>query len=412
MTQLEQHSTKKSLHSHAEKPGSLWFAIAGSLSALGFGLSLYSLIHHLQVRSSGATDAACNINATVNCDAVAMSPYAEPFFDIPLGVFGMGFFVALLVMLGIGRSSARSAHDHLLSFGLFSAFGILISAILGGLSWLSLGLVCLVCLGIYIVCVGLGVTTFMARKALFSNFHWNSMINGSWSGGLAVMALVIGFQTYKMQFLPKSSSGSKNPKKDIPSLSKESQEIPLSRSAYSGLGEDYRKGNEESSVIIHEFADFQCPACQQASRTLDDLSKELGDKILVVFRNYPLDSTCNSGITSKMHPYACQAAILARCAGQHGKFWKAHDLIFEKQMEISDESLTEWAKESLGLTTEQWETCKSSTDIVNKIRDDVSLGNKLGVDSTPTIYINGKKVLGRRDYDTLRALIDAELQNR
>jgi protein-disulfide isomerase/uncharacterized membrane protein len=395
-----------------EKPNSIWFFASGILSCVGFGLSLYSLIHHLKVRSWGFTDAACNINATVNCDAVALSPYAEPFFGLPLGVFGMGFFLGLLVLLAFGKSSARSSPDHLQAYGIFSIIGIVTSAVLGALSWFSLGLVCLVCIGVYIICIALGIGTFLVRKQVFSNFDFKKMINGSWSGALAVMVIVIGFQTYKTQFAAPPNLSSSKGSKELPTLAKDRQEIPLSTSAYSGLGEDYRKGSDEASVVIHEFADFQCPACQQASKTLGDLYKEFGNKILVVFRNYPLDGSCNSGITSQMHPYACQAALLTRCAGQYGKFWQAHDMVFEKQFEISDESLSQWATESLGLTPDQWTTCKNSPDILNKIREDVALGNKLGVDSTPSIFINGKKVLGRRDYDSLRILIEQELSQK
>lgn len=395
-----------------EKIPSLWFVTISVLSCVGFGLSAYSLIHHLTVRSLGSTDAACNINATVNCDAVAMSPYAEPFFGIPLGVFGMGFFLALLVLLFFGRSSSRSSSDHLQAFGLFSLIGILASAILGSLSWFSLGLVCLVCIGVYLVCTAVAIGTFVQRRKVFKNFDLKKIINGSWSGALTVMVVVIGFQTYKTQFNKSPSSAGLQSNKELPTLAKDRQEIPLSTSAYSGLGEDYRKGSDEATVIIQKFADYQCPACQQASKTLHDLSKEFGSKILIVFRNYPLDGTCNSGITSKMHPYACQAAVLTRCAGQYGKFWEAHDLIYDKQMDISDENLTQWATGPLGLTMDQWTTCKNSADIVNKIRDDVALGNKLGVDSTPTFFINGKKVLGRRDYETLRSLVETELKQR
>lgn len=408
------HSSNQSVigqNQNSQKLGSIWFGLSGILSLVGFGLSAYSLVHHLQVRSLGSTDAACNINATVNCDAVAMSPYAEPFFGIPLGVFGMGFFAALLVMLGIGFKSNRTSLDHLQAFSVFSLIGILVSIVLASLSWFGLGLVCLVCIGVYIVCLALGIVAWVAKKQIFYEVKLPKIINGAWSGAIAVMAVVIGFQTYKSQF-SNTSANSNQKSKEIPSLSKEKQEIPISTSAYSGLGEDYRKGPDDAPVVIHEFADFQCPACQQASKTLGDLSKEFGSKILVVFRNYPLDGACNSGISSKMHPFACQAATLARCAGQHGKFWQAHDLIFDKQLDISDESLAAWAVAPLGLTPDQWSTCKNSVDILNKIKEDIALGNKFGVDSTPTIFINGKKILGRRDYETLRMLIDQELRSR
>ncbi len=391
----------------ATTPPPGWLVASGILSATGLGLSLYSLIHHLTVRASGSTDAACNINATINCDAVAMSPYAEPFWGIPLGVFGMGFFLSLLVLLGLGSRKSKTAIDHQIAYGAFTLAGVLVSLGLGALSWFSLGLICLVCFGVYGVCLVLAGLVLVQRKTIFANGTLAKVLNGTWSGAIAVVAVVLAFQVLKPQFAPKVANSSNKP--PVPTLSKEKTEVALSLSAYAGLGEDYRKGSDQAKVVIHEFADFQCPACKQASQTLDDLQKEYGSKILVVFRNYPLDNSCNSSITSSMHEFACKAAVFARCGGQYGKFWPAHDLLFKNQMDLSDQSLKTWATKDLGLTEEQWVTCQKSPDILNKIRDDVAIGNKLGVDSTPTIVINGRKVLGRRDAESLKTLIEEEL---
>lgn len=398
---------KPSSHHTSVAPPPAWIAASGVLAAIGFGLSLYSLIHHLQVRVSGSTDASCNINATINCDAVAMSPYAEPFLGIPLGVFGMGFFIGLLTLLAIGRSNLKTAIDHKAAYGAFTVVGVLASLALGSLSWFSLGLICLVCFGIYGVCLLLAGLVWAQRQTIFAQGSLGRILNGTWSGAIAVLVIVIGFQFLKPYITPHVGNQSTQPQ--IPALAKDQAEIPLSLSAYSGLGEDYRKGSDQAKVVIHEFADFQCPACKQASQSLEELSKEYGSKILIVFRNYPLDNSCNSSITNKMHDFACSAAVFARCGGQYGKFWQAHDLLFQNQMDLNEQNFQTWATKDLGLTEEQWGTCQKSPDILNKIKDDVAIGNKIGVDSTPTILINGRKVLGRRDRESLKALIDEEL---
>ena len=70
-----------------------WIIIAILLAVIGLGTSVYSTMHHIEVKASGQTDAACNINDTFSCDAVALSKYSE-LFGIPLGVFGFGYFLA------------------------------------------------------------------------------------------------------------------------------------------------------------------------------------------------------------------------------------------------------------------------------------------------------------------------------
>ena len=109
-----------------------------------------------------------------------------------------------------------------------------------------------------------------------------------------------------------------------------------------------------------------------------------------------------------MHEYSCKAAVLARCAGSYGKFWQYHDQLFEHQQDINDAKLKQWAL-AIGLKSEQIDTCLSSKDIVAKVKDDVALGNRLAIDSTPTVFINGVKVVTGNGIDQLRNQIANQL---
>ena len=95
-----------------------------------------------------------------------------------------------------------------------------------------------------------------------------------------------------------------------------------------------------------------------------------------------------------MHKFACHMAAAARCAGEQGKFWEYHDLLFQNQKNVSTENLTLWLKK-LGIDDDVIKNCQSSKSILEKIKDDIEVGQKLGVDSTPTLYINGRKFIGR-----------------
>ena len=149
-----------------------------------------------------------------------------------------------------------------------------------------------------------------------------------------------------------------------------------------------------------------CPACGQTAPVLEDLQKQLGSRALFVFKNFPLSNQCNSGVTSDMHPFSCDIAKIARCAGMNGKFWEFHAKAFAEQAKASKEKTREWGK-AVGLTDPQMDECLANKDILAKIQDDVSVANKLGVNSTPSIYINGKLYHGNRTAPELRAAVES-----
>jgi protein-disulfide isomerase len=132
------------------------------------------------------------------------------------------------------------------------------------------------------------------------------------------------------------------------------------------------------------------------------------DNLLIVFRNYPLDKSCNPSMQQELHKNACRVAILARCAGQYGKFWQYHDMALGRQSSISEKTAKDWAL-FVGLTEEQISSCMNSKAIVDKIRADVDLGNKVGVNSTPTVFINGRRLEGGANVMKVRAAIDGIL---
>ncbi len=386
----------------------LWVYVGFILVVLGIGLSLYSTSHHLDVRAHGATDALCNINAKFNCDEVALSPYAEPVAGIPLGVFGLGFFLAQGALLGLGLRNSKSSREHLQAYVIMVGIGVATSVALAGISLGILGTYCLVCLATYGVTFAQAAALFAARRDVPKPFHFSGIANAGGTAALVVAIVIAGFQFLKPSFTTRQASVP-SPTMPKQALTEKSVEIPIAKSAYAGLGEDYRKGGDNASVVIQEFADFQCPGCARMAEVLTNLQKEYGDKILVVYRTYPLDSGCNSGVQRRMHDYACKAAVMARCAGQFGKFWVYHDTLYTNQSEINETKLKQWARD-MGMPVDQVESCWNSKDLEAKIKDDIDLAGRIGVDSTPTLFINGRKVLGARDMDSLRAQIDALLQ--
>ena len=167
---------------------------------------------------------------------------------------------------------------------------------------------------------------------------------------------------------------------------------------------DQTKGNSNSTVLLVEYGDFQCSACGRYYPLLKQLNQEFGDQIQFVYRHFPLKQT---------HRNAEPAAFAAEAASKQGKFWEMHDLIFEGQEDWSEkrnakDTFVEYAN-SLNLDMETFKADVGSKEIKNKVRNDYSSGVKAGVNSTPTLFLNGKKLQNPRGYEELKKLIEEAL---
>lgn len=369
------------------------------LPVLGLLLSTYATVHHQEVFEKGQTSAACNVNAVINCDAVALSSYSE-FLGLPLGVWGIGYFFVLGVLMLLSLWRAKWQEAMMDSYKLFTVIGVIICLILGSISIGILKVGCLNCISIYIITLAQLVFVLSVKKGSFYRFKKTSL-PFFLTAGIVMLSLPFYYP------LPVKST----PKEAIFSpaaLSIKKHEIPLSRSAYSKEGEDFRKGSDEAKVVIQTFSDFQCPACKRMAIKLEEIASEFGDKILVVYRNYPLDTSCNSAMPRNLHEHACQLAALARCAGVNQKFWDFHNLVFQNQETLKQDTGINLAKQ-IGLSDQQIQSCLKDQNIAAKIKADVQLAHELGVNSTPTLFINGRQYMGS-SHDNLKAEIEQLIQ--
>jgi len=198
--------------------------------------------------------------------------------------------------------------------------------------------------------------------------------------------------------------------RDRVDVSKVDTNAILSASASSGNISDRTFGNKEAKVVLIEYGDFQCPGCGSAHPALKALSEKYKDKLAFVFRNFPL---------TNIHPNARAAAAAAETAGQLGKYWEMHDILYENQDEWSNASTEDRAgifagyAERIGLDKKAF-TAKldDTTNVSKKINFDLALGRKLNVNGTPTFYLNGKK-LAENQYngqETLEQTLLAEFK--
>jgi len=157
------------------------------------------------------------------------------------------------------------------------------------------------------------------------------------------------------------------------------------------------EGRSDAPIQLVEFADYQCPYCQKVNADLNKLVEDYSGKVSLIYKDFPLP----------MHPHAEKAAEAARCAGEQGKFWEYHNLLFsDRKLDLPD--LKQQAK-SLHLDEDKFDQCLDSGQETASVERDRQEGMKLGLSGTPSFFINGHFFSGAVDYATLRQMVDQQL---
>jgi protein-disulfide isomerase len=172
------------------------------------------------------------------------------------------------------------------------------------------------------------------------------------------------------------------------------------------LGADppHALGNTDAPVMIEEFGDFECLPCALLHPVLKTVKAEFGARVVIVFRQFPIAS---------LHPHALAAARAAEAAGRQGKFWEMHGLLYENQREWHEASdiapIFEQFASRIGLDLGQFKRDVASETVDKRIALDRERGRWIGVNSTPTVFLNGREVPAESlTADKLKALIDSE----
>lgn len=159
------------------------------------------------------------------------------------------------------------------------------------------------------------------------------------------------------------------------------------------------RGAAMAPVTIVEFSDFECPFCGRAAPVLHETVEEFKGKVRLVFMHYPLP----------MHDHALAAAKAAVAAQKQGKFWEMHDQLFEYQSTLSTQKIDELAQK-IGLDMAKFKADFAAPETEAQVMADKAKGRKAGVDSTPSIYINGREYPYDESREGLYAYIREELE--
>lgn len=164
-------------------------------------------------------------------------------------------------------------------------------------------------------------------------------------------------------------------------------------------------GSPSAAVTVEEFADYQCPTCGVMHPKIKELTGLYGNRIKFIYRSFPL---------TQIHKNAYDAAVAAEAAGMQSKFWAMQDQLFNNRQEWENSpeprKIFDGYAEKLGLDVQKFENDMAGMAAKQRVDADLQRGRSAGVDGTPAIYINGRKLApNEMDFSTMRQMIDADL---
>jgi protein-disulfide isomerase len=336
---------------------------------MGFGwfLSAYLLLRELALRHgllSGALDSSANRFCS-GCDET-LAGLSSSLFGVPLAGWGLVYFavVGLLLVLENGWSQRAAVLGTALGSGASIALTV---------SLLSSGdAVCLLCILVHAVNLALlgSLWAPMTEGSAFSKRKAPVILASIAAGGL-LLAIASGMTSNTAEVLAAYLS---SPRHDIAIQS-----------------DDAVLGPADAPARIVVFSSFQCPGCASFAKMTRRLNAHFAGKVSITFKHYPLSTACNPALKFDLQPRSCAAAAAAEAANRQQTFWPYHDALFASPPTGSEELLADLAG-SLRLDLLRWDSDRHSDIVQNRIVADIELGRRLGVDGTPAVFLNGRRV--------------------
>ncbi len=363
------------------------------LALVGVAVSVLTLHVTRQLTSVDGYTSFCNLGGVINCDAVLTSKWGR-FLGLPVSLWAMATFAlgALLALPGAAGVGTVGFAD--LALIALAAGSLGFALVLGSVSLLVLHTACLLCITLYVVIIAWFITVVpIARRFRESERSpWLERRAAAYAAAIAGLLIAVAAGSVEALRGPVSADTVAEVQAADPKFYEQYMKLPVVDQTDVMGPASHVKGNPDAPVTIVEFSDFECPACGHAFADLRELVRTRPD-VKLVFRHYPLDRSCNKRLEQQLHPDACLAAAAAECAGQLGRFWEYHDKLFEHQKALDRDSLFRYARE-LDLDIPAFRSCLDDPATMDRIAADVEAGTRFGIESTPTLFINGRRVQG------------------
>ena len=381
-------------------------AILGFIATIALAVVYYNANFNPAAGPSFCTDAN---NPVINCDGVAKSIDAQ-FLGIPLAYWGMLFYLIVVVLLGSEKLKTlkgfgwmevfKNPCSYIAVLGLFS---FLVSMILALVSFISLKMICILCVVTYFINLLIAlfasefagetfgsslkttIVDFVEAVKKYTKAFWITL-------GLVIVFLIVASTTYV--FAPQI--------KDIKFMD---QLYNMQGNDYADVAKGNVLGNENGKVVVKMYSDLMCPYCVMENRLMHKIANDFSN-VKIEFVHYPLDNACNKNIPNPFHVGACDYARLSLAARNQDKFWNMVNLLFEEKAGSIDEVYT--IAKTQGFDVDKLKKDMKDPKINAEILANIDEASKLNLSGTPAFSVKGKLYVGIKPYNEVKAiLIDA-----
>ena len=363
----------------------------------------------------GLGESICNINEFLNCDSVALSKYSK-IFGVPNAV--LGTFLNLILLIGLlgyafnsGSQNKEEESSWLNFYFTLAVVSMGTSIVLAIISVIAIKKLCIFCAALYV----LSILSVIFTKLLLPEARLSL---APFTQNKTFLILVAGIPVLGLftHMIIKNEYSPKKMEKEIQAA------IGQWEGAKELISEDDMAvaalfvENKGAKYKIVEFADFLCPHCATAHKSLSSFSKAYKD-VEFHFYPYPLDANCNAVMDKRYSGpgYTCTLAKGVYCAGKiAGKAKEMHHEIFENQRSYAETAqrknnsgLIKRMAEHLEISENDLQNCVASEEAQNRLLESSKLGQKARVQGTPTVFFNGKKLSGGANFLVLKKAFES-----
>ena len=379
-------------------------------AALGLVASGMSSYVHYRLLTDSTYTSFCDVGGAVSCTQAYISQYGS-FMGVPVAVLGVVFFALVLLLAGIGGRPGAASREAVPAYVFaLSTIGLAFVLYLGWASYFVLKAFCILCAITYVSVIALfvisgGATTFpmttLPRRAMRDARTLSPV-------ALVVILLFVVFAGSVIAFFPRESGGARAAAQvaSAPPLT-DAQRADIARWWDVQPKTELPIPADGAKVLIVKFSDFMCPGC----RSTHDMYKGLFDKytatgdVRYIVKHYPLEPECNPGLNGN-HFASCESAAATVMARAKGNADKMTDWLFANQPSLSPSVVREGARDVAGI--EDFDAQYAAA--LKEVRADADLGAVVEVKSTPTFFINGRRVKGARTVEQFQEIIDSEVK--
>ena len=380
--------------------------LLGGFSLLGLAASGAATWVHSQLIRNPDYTSFCDVNTRVSCKQAYLSAYGS-IAGVPVAVGGLLFFALVLILLWASKSNEKLRDSVATYILVLSMFAMMFVLYLAYASFFVLKEACPLCLLTYVAVAGLLIVSARASSVPLSAlparaFRDIGTLLTSPAASIVSLLFIVGAVSAVAVF-PRPVERPVVTLHPLPpdqraELERWYELQPKVEVPYSAGG---------AKVFIVKFNDYQCPPCRGTYFAYEPVLAKYKDRpqdVKFLLKHFPLNPKCNSTVTNMAHPAACDAAAAAVMARSNGTFDKLSDWFYLHQDELTSASVRGAAADVGGIN----DFDARYPAAIEEVKADAAMGAKLGVTSTPTFFINGRRIPAVTT-DAFDALIDYEL---